>query len=88
MLSFIEQDWARCSHREKNAISSCPSRPAIGRAQYWREIATVLSLKTFAFCLLYLLCFGPGNSMDPSAATMFRHLVSPIAPGSPESAHD
>jgi hypothetical protein len=58
------------------------------RARYWRDIAAVLSLKVFALGLIYLLCFGPANSMDPTAGTTFRHFTSPVAPGGLERAHD
>lgn len=67
--------------------SSSSNMPSSG-ARYWREISAVLALKTLGFALIYLLCFGPWNSLEPNAATMFRHLMSPAAGNGSETAHD
>jgi hypothetical protein len=69
-------------------VRSSPSRMPDSRAQYWREISAVLALKALGFALIYLLCFGPWNSMEPSAAAMFGHLMSPGPGDTTETTHD
>jgi hypothetical protein len=75
----MRQAWSECRQGDAIAISSSLSRPGKNRARYWRDIAAVLSLKAFAFGLIYLFCFAPTDGLDPSAATMFRHFISPAA---------
>ena len=69
-------------------VRANPSRMPNSRPQYWREITAVLALKALGLALIYLLCFGPSNSIEPSAVAMFRHLMSPAAGDTPETTHD
>ena len=69
-------------------VPSSPARTSSGQARYWRQIWTVLMLKALGFTLIYLLCFGPWNSKEPSVAAMARHLISPAATDAAETAHD
>ncbi len=48
----------------------------------------MLVLKALGIALIYLLCFGPWNGLEPSAASMFRHLTSPVGQGASETGHD
>jgi hypothetical protein len=69
-------------------LPSSPSRLPNSRAQYWREISAVLALKALGLALIYLLCFGPWNAMEPSAAAMFGHLMSPASGDTAGTTHD
>ena len=69
-------------------VPSSPSRRPNSRARYWREISAALVLKAFGLGLIYLLFFAPSNSTEPSAAAMFRHLMSPAGVDTSGTIHD
>jgi hypothetical protein len=69
-------------------VPSSPSSAPDSRAQYWREISAALVLKAFGLGLIYLLFFGPRDGMEPTAAAMFRHLMSPASVDTSGTIHD
>jgi hypothetical protein len=69
-------------------VSSNPSSVGDRRPRYWREISAALALKALGLGLIYLLFFGPSNSMVPNVATMFRHLMSPASEDISGTNHD
>jgi len=69
-------------------VSSSPSSVGDRQPRYWREISAALALKALGLGLIYLLFFGPSNSMVPSAATMFHHLMPPAGEDISGTIHD